>query len=126
MKVYVITKGCYSDYHICAVTTNPDEAEVLKTKFSSDCWGSARIEEYDTDKYNDILANKNLYLVSFATNGDITDIHDTEDIDWVSDEISIYNDNKCLIRVFAFNEESAIKIASEKRAVALARRQGIS
>lgn len=28
-KVYVITKGCYSDYHICAVTLDKEKAERL-------------------------------------------------------------------------------------------------
>lgn len=126
MKVYVITKGQYSDYHICAVTTNPDDAEILKRKFMSGGWGATNIEEYDTDNYNDILANKKLYSIHFAKNGDIINAFENDDIDYVSDKISIYKDNECLVRAFAFNVESAIKIASEKRAVALARRQGIS
>ena len=29
-KVYVITSGEYSDYHICAVTLDPKRAEKMK------------------------------------------------------------------------------------------------
>lgn len=29
MKVYVITKGIYSDYHICAVAMDEEKAKVL-------------------------------------------------------------------------------------------------
>ena len=56
MKVYVITQGCYSDYHICAVTLDKDKAEQLRKMYtakesrygysSSDV---AEIEEYETD-----------------------------------------------------------------------------
>lgn len=129
MKIYVITKGEYSDYHICAVTTNPDDAEVLKTRFSAGSWGDATIEEYDTDDNKDVLANKNLYLVSFYENGNVYNVRYSADIECYSDEVIFFNrDNikSCMVKVFAFNEESAIKIASEKRAVALAHKKGIS
>ena len=49
MKVYIITSGSYSDYHICAVTLDPDRAELLEKYFSS-AFDPARIEEYDTDE----------------------------------------------------------------------------
>ena len=48
MKIYVITKGEYSDYHICAVATDLERAETLK-RYYSECWEDAEIEEYDTD-----------------------------------------------------------------------------
>lgn len=51
MKIYVITKGCYSDYHIAAVTDDKEKAEFLKLKFSDEC-DPADIEEYDTDEYS--------------------------------------------------------------------------
>lgn len=51
MKIYVITKGCYSDYHIAAVTDDKDKAEFLKLKFSDE-YDEANIEEYDTDEYS--------------------------------------------------------------------------
>lgn len=51
MKIYVITKGCYSDYHIVAVTDDLSKAEFLKLKFSDE-HDAADIEEYDTDEYS--------------------------------------------------------------------------
>ena len=64
MKVYVITAGHYSDYHICGVATDPESAENLRL-LSSDTWsGEARIETFDTQEvperpktYFDILAS---------------------------------------------------------------------
>ena len=43
MKVYIITEGCYSDYHIEAVFTDKLKAEEY-VKIRSDC----EIEKYDT------------------------------------------------------------------------------
>lgn len=49
MKVYVITRGEYSDYHICAVAVDAERAETLK-RYYSECWEEAEIEEYDTEE----------------------------------------------------------------------------
>lgn len=54
MKVYVITQGCYSDYHICAVTLDKDKdkAERLQKLYSAkegSYMDNAEIEEYETD-----------------------------------------------------------------------------
>lgn len=50
MKIYVITVGDYSDYHICAVALSKEKAEDLRERYS-DKWNEAQIEEYDTDDY---------------------------------------------------------------------------
>lgn len=50
MIVYVITKGEYSDYMICDVTLDKEQAELLKANYSDE-WDEACIEEYDTDRY---------------------------------------------------------------------------
>lgn len=34
MEIYVITKGTYSDYHICALTLDKEKAECLKKIYS--------------------------------------------------------------------------------------------
>ena len=46
MKIYAITKGDYSDYHIIALTADKERAETLK-KIYDDEWNVARIEEYE-------------------------------------------------------------------------------
>ena len=46
MKIYAITKGIYSDYHICALTVNKEKAEYLK-KIYTDKWNEADIEIYE-------------------------------------------------------------------------------
>ena len=50
---YVITSGCYSDYHICAVTLDRNKAERLKKLYSCKYDGdSTDIEEWDIDDLN--------------------------------------------------------------------------
>lgn len=72
MKVYVIAVGEYSDYHVCAVTLDEDQAKLLQIRYS-DKWDTAYIEEYDTDDYkmeaDDIY--KHMYSVKFDKNHEI-------------------------------------------------------
>ena len=51
MKVYVITSGEYSDYHICAVAQSEKKANALKKLFDKQNYTGARIEVYDTNTY---------------------------------------------------------------------------
>lgn len=51
MKVYVITSGEYSDYHICAVAQSEKKANALKKLFDKENYTGARIEVYDTKTY---------------------------------------------------------------------------
>ena len=127
MKVYVITKGCYSEYHICAVTTNPMDAKRLKVK-CSDRYEDAEIEEYDTEKYNEVLENKTLYLVEFEKSGNVKRIYAPESIDYYlnEDRVEYFRNDVLQVKVFAQDETSAVKIASEIRAIELARKHGIS
>ena len=46
MKLYAITKGCYSCYHICALTTSEEKAQKL-AKIYSDKYEMAYVEEYE-------------------------------------------------------------------------------
>lgn len=50
MKAYVITKGEYSDYHICAVTLDKDKAEQLKKLFTDE-YNEPYIEEFEVDAH---------------------------------------------------------------------------
>ena len=50
MKAYVITQGCYSDYHICAVTLDKEKAERLRKLALCHDSDYVEIEEYELDK----------------------------------------------------------------------------
>lgn len=53
MKVYVVTSGEYSDYHISGVFINRKMAEIYcAVQHDVDTWtNDFRVEEYDTDNY---------------------------------------------------------------------------
>lgn len=51
-KIYIITQGSYSDYHICAATTDKDKAEMLKKLYTEkNSSVPPEIEEYDDGAY---------------------------------------------------------------------------
>lgn len=64
MTVYVITKGCYSDYHICGVALDEAEAERLCERYT-DKWDDAHIEEYNTEDNVEALKYKEIYRCWF-------------------------------------------------------------
>lgn len=123
MKVYVITKGYYSAYHICAVATDYEKACILQKRFSTK-YNPAEIEEFDTEDFNDIFAKKNLYSVWFCSNGKVREIFE-EDMDSFGlgdNPVRVLTSGMVVVYVFAFDKESAVKIAAEKRAMELNKR----
>lgn len=54
MKIYIITKGDYSDYHICAATTDENVAKNLLQLYR-DRWEEPIIETYDDVAARDVL-----------------------------------------------------------------------
>lgn len=102
MKIYIITKGSYSDYHICNVTTDYEKAKRYKEAYS-DNWGAC------IEVYEDGENGKDNYCWAY---------------DPVSNtaEISEYNEKKimknregkiCCVYVYAPDEKHAIKKAQD-------------
>lgn len=123
VKIYVITKGEYSDYHICTVATDYAKAQILQKKFS-DKRDTAKIEKFDTEDYNNVFAGKNLYFICFDKNGNVTNVfvNHLDYFDPSKKQVIIYKDDTVEVYIFAFDEASAIKIAAEKRAMELNKR----
>lgn len=129
MKIYVLTKGCYSDYHIVAVTTDLENAKKLAKRFTNN-WEEVAIEEYEDLEYNDLP----IWYVGFKSNGDVIRCTQQE----LNDDLSYRNLNTFMewvpeadfllcgrVYVAAETEEAAIKIAAEKRAEYLAKKEGV-
>lgn len=126
MKVYVITKGEYSCYHICAVATDPEKADAL-AKFYSSKYDSAEVEEYDTEEAPDLTKGTNLFRICFSPSGDVTDIS-VKDPDFYEDgEIRefVVEPGSVYVVVQANTQEDAIKIGAERRAKYLAQKMGL-
>ena len=71
--IYVITKGEYSDYHICAVATTYENAERLR-KMYCDSYQDAEIEEFTPDVPSDTFYNSSptgYWRIYFKTNGEL-------------------------------------------------------
>lgn len=56
MKIYAITQGDYSDYHICALTISKEKAEKIKKLYTKNSGyeDAAMIEEYEDGEVEDI------------------------------------------------------------------------
>lgn len=139
MKVYIIMKGEYSDKHICGVTLDPDIAEKIK-KLCTGEWDycEPEIHEYETDIWQFLPQGAKLYDVTFYNDGRIhgckmitedsdhyesyiyeNNIHDS--VIWEEDR----HEHGLHVRVLAFGQAHAKKIACDKRAEYLAMEEGI-
>lgn len=126
MKIYVITKGDYSDYHICAVTIDKNKAKLLKEKFSNEHWGNAVIEEFDTDNEEEVLKYENVYDCRYLEEESAIKVS-ASDFDYYRPEdliVKKYKDG-LYTRVLANTLEDALKIASDKFAKYRAEKMGL-
>lgn len=126
MKVYVITKGEYSSYHICAVTTDKNKAKMLKKKFSNEHWGKANIEEFETDSEEEVLKYENVYSCHYLEEKSEIKVS-ASDFDYYRPEdliVSKYRDG-LYTYVLANTLEDALKIASDKFAKYRAEKMGL-
>lgn len=127
MKVYVITKGSYSDYGICGVAIDKDKAEILR-KFYSDRYDEAEIEEYDTEEEE--IPNDLITVYSFSIN-EKGEVSDKEPLmrskrEW-KNQFNLYSvpEYSFYAEVMAVDRDHALKIALDTRAKMLAERFGL-
>lgn len=136
MKVYIITQGVYSDYHICAVAVDREKAERIAKLYSCGRYDIAEVEEFDTDdvgfdKYD--LDNEPLVRYGVELKKDRkpevyeeylkasdTMKHKTEGNFAYNFVDKMPNTNVYYAHVVADTKEKAIKIAQDMYAKALA------
>lgn len=126
MKVFVVTRGEYSFYHIVAVKTNRDEAEMIASLYGE----YANVEEYDTDdikitwrpgsKYFDCDLNKDgsieVEVDRWSSESEIP----------ASDEVwESFTGNRLSTKIIAEDEEHAKKIAADRFAQYRAMKEGL-
>lgn len=122
-KIYVVTKGDYSDYHIITATTDKKLANEIAKKFSNG-WGKAKVEIYK----NAEIMLKPIYLVRFGLNGDVVEISSASTNEYMYEDINqcaFDHSKQVFVIVIADDADHAIKIANEKRAEFLARKAGV-
>ena len=126
MKLYAVTKGEYSAYHIIALTADKDVAENLAKKFSNrtnmygDGFEEAQVEEYEDGV---VLLDRDCYFVR-VENGNVTEVvpPNTEDT-WFFEEEELYNNsvepmrsetNGYYTHVLARDADEAAKIGKDR------------
>ena len=122
-KIYIITKGCYSGYHICAVTMDKSRAENLKRLFD-DRYEEADIEEYTLDE---VQKNEYIYCIDFQDDSS-PNIYIDEYSGFAnsSNDLHIIDYSKCFsVYVRAKNEKHAMKIAQDEYARWKAEQEGV-
>lgn len=124
MKIYVVTRGEYSDYSIITATLDRNIAEAVAKKFSRGC-DEAYIEEFEDAE----VMLKPCWFVVFCADGSVKEVKD------VSDNYVRYQETGCwlpfgskevYVSVVADDVSSAIKIAAERRGKFLAEREGLA
>lgn len=124
-KIYVITQGVYSDYHIVAATTDYELAKKIAAKFTTR-YDDCEIEEYDDAE----VMLRPAYRIYFDASGNVDSTDECKDAYDYSgigkcNEYGYGFNSKMRVTVSADDPESAIKIAAEKRAKYLAEKLGL-
>lgn len=142
MKVYAITAGAYSDYHIVAITDDKEKAEALASLINKQYgdnygYGAAYAEEYDTKDVDIAVAhpNRKYFRVSSYASIDWTILCDEFDLDdflqlkderarYIIDDVNRLNDY-WYFYCSARNQEQAIKKATDWVAQKKAKMEGV-
>ena len=125
MKVFVVTDGWYSDYHImCVCSTREKALEAIAVHSLVE----ANIDEYELDAFNVPPAGMSRWIVQMEVNGDTRDAFTTPfpitgqiaptKTDIARRNTHIYPPFSC--QCWARDREHAIKIANEHRVQAIA------
>lgn len=105
--IYIVTKGCYSDYHIVGATTDKEKAEEMCEFVGGD------VEEYEDCKID--FKNKRKYRVKMCKDGGTESV----DIDYCIFDISTSHtksyEGNLVNYCWATDEQHAVKITNELR-----------
>ena len=123
MKVYVVTQGEYSEYHIVGVTLDREKAERWLELYNSEkgkYYYVAEIEEYEADEFG----NGGLYQwevsPGWSNEECVLDTMSERDYDeWYCDDYNYY------LTVMAKDKDHALKAAHDKIAKLKAEKEGI-
>jgi hypothetical protein len=121
-KIYIITEGSYSDYHIVGVAEDKESAEILMEKWRADDIGEFNINTIEDAKY---IQNKKVFEVKMWKNGKSNviiplykcqiDVHTNPHFVFFGGMLSGGIDVVMNLYCWADGEEHAVKIANEYR-----------
>lgn len=134
--MYLVSKGCYSDYSVLGIYSTKEKAK-LAAKLYSDSWDEAQVEEYELDVIPEHPPGKLFWSVVMNKDGDTfgsrfrgnkegvqreaADRSEwrTKEDRWV-EPYSADQDGWVVFYVWAEDETTAIKVANERRAFLVA------
>ncbi len=122
MKIYVVTKGCYSDYHIITATTDEKLAYEIRDKFNGGSYDETNVEMFEDAE----VLMKPCYFLRFDKSGNVIESHEESKNEYGYEQSQ--GKDVCgnfYIHIPTDSMESAIKIGAEKRAMFLAQKEGI-
>ena len=98
MKVYVVTEGCYSGYHIVFVTLDKERADTFVKRYNKTEYDDYRVEEYDTDDIKLFDDGRKLYQV------------------WKRDDgaVRVYEEEPCYQDSFVMNKVNRYTVKNPK------------
>lgn len=125
MKIYVLTSGEYSDYHIITATTDYELAKQIKEKFErqDSIWSDeVNIEVYE----NAEVFMRQCWFLRFDKSGNVIESsNDCSEYSYTELRYGLDVKGNYYVNLIADDLESAIKIGAEKRTMFLAEKEGI-
>ncbi len=128
-KVYIVTSGTYSDYHICAASLDKEHAELLAEKYT-DSYDEAVIEEYELDEFFEEAKRGYFWYWCKCTleNGMFGQV-EVRQLDGYGagadgKVVKAFHRKQLFVDVLAEDDEHARKIAAEKFATYVYERRG--
>lgn len=124
-KVYIVSEGCYSDYHIVAIFSDKNKADIHATLLNSteSFYDEARVEEWDIDNVEIDTRQKIVRYAKVAySQGKITGVEITNGIDGLikfDQPIKINDDRSNWVNIRTDDIDKAKKIFYDKYAEAL-------
>lgn len=133
-KIYIVTSGSYSDYHIVAVFSEKEKADLYLDKMLSGRYDDEDVEEWgvDVEEVPELLRHNYIYEVAMDRQGNLIKIEfasgdqleSAQKKNWYisRDIFTKVNNGEPYFRtcVLAKDKSHAIKIAGERRAVIIA------
>lgn len=128
---YAITSGCYSNYHVIAITDDRKKAEHFRKVYNETNRESADIEEFEEM----VIRNRVRFVVVVHTNGRADYVRVDEYDEYKEHENSVCelpydkrNPNQTFYEVFlsAKDKEHALKAAYDMIAIYKAQKEGIA
>ena len=115
MKVYVLTCGEYSCYHIVGVLLDEEQAKIA-AEVMSDRYNDVEVETYDTDDLKFIKPGWKYWTIAFSERDHaiVDTFRDDYYLDALGEPRLCAINHRWYVDVYAEDEDHAIKSASDK------------